>query len=312
MISLQNLTKRYGDQTVVDDLTLEIQAGLVTGFLGPNGAGKSTTMRMIMGLDRPDAGAALVDGRPYASLAAPLRTVGAALDARSAHPGRSAIAHLRGMARSNGIPSSRAAEVLERVGLADVQRKRVGEFSLGMSQRLAIAAALLGDPTVLLLDEPINGLDPDGVRWIRQLMRGLADEGRTVLVSSHLMSEMEDTADHLIVIGRGKLIIDAPMQEVIASSTSNAIRVRSPEAAALRLHLDQAGMHVADADDALLVTGGSLDDIGELAFQKGLRIYELSSRLATLEDAYLELTASSVVYGTSNAASHSATPTTQS
>ncbi|MGY1842673.1 ABC transporter ATP-binding protein [Modestobacter sp. SYSU DS0875] len=312
MISLQNLTKRYGDQTAVDDLTLEVQAGRVTGFLGPNGAGKSTTMRMITGLDRPDSGAALVNGRPYASLAAPLRVVGAALDARAAHPGRTAVAHLRGMARSNGIPTSRAAAVLERVGLADVQGKRVGEFSLGMGQRLAIAAALLGDPAVLLLDEPVNGLDPDGVRWIRQLMRGLADEGRTVLVSSHLMSEMEDTADHLIVIGRGKLIIDAPMQEVIATSTSNAIRVRSPEAAVLRRHLDQAGMRVTDADDALLVTGGSLDEIGELAFRNGVRIYELASRLATLEDAYMELTASSVVYGTSNAAQQSSTPATQS
>ncbi|MFG1921878.1 ATP-binding cassette domain-containing protein [Cryptosporangium sp. NPDC048952] len=297
MISLQELTKRYGERTAVDGLSVEIAAGRVTGFLGPNGAGKSTTMRMILGLDRPTSGVALLDGRRYETLKHPLTEVGAALEARDMHPGRTARNHLLGMARSNGIPVGRVDTVLEIVGVTAVAGKRVGTFSLGMTQRLGIAAALLGDPPILLLDEPINGLDPDGVRWVRGLIRGLAAEGRTLLVSSHLMSEMEDTADHLVVIGRGKLIADAPIDEVIRQSSRNAVTVRSPRTDELRSEFIRSGWQVDEAADGLLVTGASLDEIGELAYQRRLPIYELSPRLASLEEAYLELTASSVEYG---------------
>lgn len=296
MITIQGLTKRYGTRTAVEDVSMEIRPGRVTGFLGPNGAGKSTTMRMIVGLDRPDFGVALIEGKPYQALRNPLRHVGAALDSRAAHPGRSAYHHLMGMARSNGIPTGRVTEVLDDVGLSDVSRQRVGTFSLGMSQRLGIAAALLGDPHVLLLDEPINGLDPDGVRWVRQLLRGLAEEGRTVFVSSHLMSEMEDTADHLVVIGRGRLLADAPMAHVINASSMNAVTVRSPQAQTLRDRLTEAGMQATETGDGLVVTGGSMDEISELAFQHHIRLSELSPRLASLEEAYMELTASSVQY----------------
>jgi ABC-2 type transport system ATP-binding protein len=271
----------------------------VTGFLGPNGAGKSTTMRMILGLDTPTAGRALVAGKPYASLRHPLRTVGALLDAQAAHPGRTARNHLLSLARSNGIARSRVDEVAAVVGLTDAAHKRTGTFSLGMRQRLGIAVALLGDPHVLLFDEPVNGLDPDGVLWIRQLIRSLAAEGRTIFVSSHLMSEMQHTADHLIVIGRGRLLADAPIADVIASSSHNAARVRAPQADTLRTHLLQAGMSVqVVADGELVVTNASLSQIGEIAFQHAVPIHELSAQPASLEQAYMELTATSVEYAT--------------
>ncbi|MFG1665908.1 ABC transporter ATP-binding protein [Streptomyces sp. Y7] len=301
MITVDRLTKRYGDKTAVSDLSFQINPGMVTGFLGPNGAGKSTTMRMIVGLDEPTAGRALVDGKRYAQLKHPLREVGALLDARAGHPGRSAYHHLLGMARSNGIPASRVGEVLDTVGLTEVAKKRIGSFSLGMGQRLGIAAALLGDPKVLLFDEPVNGLDPDGVRWVRELMRELAAEGRTVFVSSHLMSEMQETADHLVVIGRGKVIADAPIEEVIASSSLNAVRVRTPQPDVLRRELLRLGMSVergaGSAPEELMVVGGTLEEIGDLAFQHRVPVHELSLRKASLEQAYMELTAASVEYG---------------
>ncbi|MFF8781765.1 ABC transporter ATP-binding protein [Streptomyces sp. NPDC015140] len=301
MITLERLTKRYGDKTAVSDLSFEVNPGKVTGFLGPNGAGKSTTMRMIVGLDAPTSGRALVGGERYEELRHPLREVGALLDARAGHPGRSAHQHLLGLARSNGIPASRVAEVLETVGLTEVAKKRIGSFSLGMGQRLGIAAALLGDPEVLLFDEPVNGLDPDGVRWVRELMRSLADEGRTILVSSHLMSEMQETADHLLVIGRGKIIADAPIEEVIAGSSLTAVRVRTPQPDVLRRELLEFGLRVEpDAGSEpgeLLVVGGTLEEIGDLAFHRRVPIHELSMRRASLEQAYMELTAASVEYG---------------
>jgi ABC-2 type transport system ATP-binding protein len=298
VIVLRGLTKRHGEKTAVAGLSLEIKPGKVTGFLGPNGAGKSTTMRLITGLDTPTAGTALIGGRRYAALRHPLREVGALLDAGSAHPGRTAHGHLLGIARSNGIPAARVPEVLELAGLTAVAHRRVGGFSLGMSQRLGIAAALLGDPAVLLLDEPVNGLDPDGVRWIRELIRSLAAEGRTVFLSSHLMSEMQDTADHLVVIGRGRLIADAPIGEVIAGSARNAVRVRAPRAETLRRLLLGRGLTVeSPGPDEILVTGGSSEEIGELAFRHGLPLHELAPRRATLEQAYMELTAGGVEYG---------------
>ncbi|MGI5118308.1 ABC transporter ATP-binding protein [Marinactinospora thermotolerans] len=297
MITFHGLTKRYGDRIAVDGLTCEIASGRVTGVLGPNGAGKSTTMRMLLGLDAPSAGRALIDGRPYAALRHPLREVGALLDARAVHPGLTARAHLLALARGNGIAARRVEEVLETVGLARVARRRVGTFSLGMSQRLGIAGALLGDPRVLVLDEPVNGLDPDGVRWIRRLMRSLAGEGRAVLVSSHLMSEMQETADHLIVLGRGRLIADAPLGEIIARSTGNSVRVRTPRAAELVTALTGAGMQVRwTAPEELRVTGAPIERIGLLAHEAGVPLHELSPRTASLEHAYLELTASSVAY----------------
>ncbi|MDP9867038.1 MULTISPECIES: ATP-binding cassette domain-containing protein [Streptosporangium] len=298
MISLRGLSKRYGDRTAVDDLSLELRPGTVTGFLGPNGAGKSTTMRMILGLDRPTAGVALVGGLPYHEIRDPLRTVGALLDARAVHPGRSGRAHLLALARSNGIARSRVEEVLETVGMAGAAGRRAGALSLGMSQRLGIAAALLGDPEVLMFDEPVNGLDPDGVRWIRHLMRSLADEGRTVFVSSHLMSEMQLTADHLVVIGRGRLIMDAPLAEVIARSSLTAVVVRSPHAGDLSVRLSAAGITVERrGENELVATGTGLEQVGDLAHEAGIRLHELSAREASLEQAYEELTAGSVEYG---------------
>jgi ABC-2 type transport system ATP-binding protein len=301
MITLDRLTKRYGDKTAVSDLSFEINPGKVTGFLGPNGAGKSTTMRMIVGLDAPTSGRALVGGKRYEELRHPLREVGALLDARAGHPGRSAHSHLLGLARSNGIPASRVDQVLETVGLTEVAKKRIGSFSLGMGQRLGIAAALLGDPKVLLFDEPVNGLDPDGVRWVRELMRSLASEGRTIFVSSHLMSEMQETADHLLVIGRGKIIADAPIEEVIAGSSLTAVRVRTPQPDVLRRELLEFGLRIepdaSSSPDELLVVGGTLEEIGDLAFQHRVPIHELSMRKASLEQAYMELTAASVEYG---------------
>ncbi|WP_326823840.1 ATP-binding cassette domain-containing protein [Streptosporangium sp. NBC_01756] len=298
MISLKGLCKRYGDRMAVDDLSLELRPGTVTGFLGPNGAGKSTTMRMILGLDRPTAGVALIGGVPYHEIRNPLRKVGALLDARAVHPGRSCHAHLLALARSNGIASSRVKEVLERVGLADAAGRRAGALSLGMSQRLGIAAALLGDPEVLMFDEPVNGLDPDGVRWVRHLMRSLAEEGRTVFVSSHLMSEMQLTADHLVVIGKGRLITDAPLTEVIARSSLTAVIVRSPHAGDLSVRLSAAGIAVERlGENKLVATGAGIERIGDLAHEAGVRLHELSTREASLEQAYQELTADSVEYG---------------
>lgn len=295
MISLDHLTKRYGDRVAVDDLKLRLRPGAVTGFLGPNGAGKSTTMRMILGLDRPTAGRALVGGRPYHELDNPLRTVGALLDARAVHPGRSVRAHLLALARGNGIPKARVGEVLETVGLGAVAGKRAGTLSLGMSQRLGIAGALLGDPEVLMFDEPVNGLDPDGVRWVRRLMRTLAGEGRTVFVSSHLMSEMQLTADHLVVIGKGRLLADAPLGEVLAAT---AVLVRTPHAGDLAARLTAAGIAVERrGENELVATGAPIERVGDLAHEAGVRLHELSPREPSLEQAYQELTADSVEYG---------------
>ncbi|ADB32421.1 ABC transporter related protein [Kribbella flavida DSM 17836] len=300
MITLEGLTKRYGESTAVDALDLTISPGRVTGFLGPNGAGKSTTMRMILGLDRPTAGSALVDGRPYAQWPVPLGKVGALLDAKALHPRRSARNHLVAMARSNGIPVSRVDEVLRLVGVDEVGGKRAGAFSLGMGQRLGIAGALLGDPEILMFDEPVNGLDPDGVRWVRQLMRSLAAEGRTVFVSSHLMSEMQLTADQLVVIGRGRLIADAPVAEVIAGSSRTTVHVRVPERAGLavlRERLTAEAEQVESRADQLVVAGVPAERVGDLAYELGVRLHELTTVRASLEEAYMELTADSVEYG---------------
>ncbi|MFD3402204.1 ATP-binding cassette domain-containing protein [Kribbella sp. NPDC058693] len=300
MITLEGLTKTYGGTRAVDSLDLTVSPGRVTGFLGPNGAGKSTTMRMILGLDAPTEGAALVDGRPYADWPAPLTKVGALLDAKALHPRRTARNHLIAMARSNGIPVSRVDAVLSTVGLGPVTRKRAGQFSLGMGQRLGIAGALLGDPEVLMFDEPVNGLDPDGVRWVRELMRSLAAEGRTVFVSSHLMSEMQLTADQLVVIGRGRLIADAPVAEVIAGSSRSTVAVRVPDRqhyAVLRERLTAEAERVESVDDRLIVTGVPAERIGDLAHELGVRLHELHTERASLEEAYMELTADSVEYG---------------
>ncbi|GHG37800.1 MULTISPECIES: ATP-binding cassette domain-containing protein [Amycolatopsis] len=303
MITLRGLTKRYGEKTVVDALTCDVAPGQVTGFLGPNGAGKSTTMRMTVGLDHPQAGEVLVGGKRYAELRHPLREVGALLDAKALHPGRSAGKHLLAMARSNGIAASRVEEVLATVGLSDVAGKRAGQFSLGMGQRLGIAGALLGDPGVLLFDEPVNGLDPDGVRWVRQLMRSLAAEGRTVFVSSHLMSEMQLTADHLVVIGKGKLLADAPVAEFIAGNSRTTVSVRVPadgerDALDARLRAEGGLTHPGEPGE-LVVDGVAVTRVGDLVHELGIRVHGLAERTASLEQAYMELTASSVEYGVS-------------
>ncbi|GGQ14119.1 ABC-2 type transport system ATP-binding protein [Actinomadura coerulea] len=298
MITLRGLTKRFGDRTAVDGLSLEVAAGKVTGFLGPNGAGKSTTMRMVVGLDRPSAGEALVGGRRYGELRRPLREVGALLDAGAVHPGRSARAHLLAMARSNGIARGRVEEVLAMVGLEAVGGRRAGTFSLGMRQRLGIAGALLGDPGVLMFDEPVNGLDPDGVLWVRRLMRSLAAQGRTVLVSSHLMSEMQLTADRLVVIGKGRLLADAPMAEVIAAGSGGAVRVRSPRARVLADRLTAAGGRVRrSGEEELRVAGLAVERVGLVAFEAGVPVLELGAVEASLEEAYMELTGASVEFG---------------
>ncbi|RKS71644.1 ABC-2 type transport system ATP-binding protein [Actinomadura pelletieri DSM 43383] len=302
MITLRGLTKRFGDKTAVDGVTVEVAAGKVTGFLGPNGAGKSTTMRMIVGLDRPTAGEALVGGRRYLGLPRPLREVGALLDAGFVHPGRSARAHLLAMARSNGIPRPRVDEVLGIVGLESVAGKRVGSFSLGMRQRLGIAGALLGDPAVLMFDEPVNGLDPDGVLWVRRLMRGLAAEGRTVFVSSHLMSEMQLTADRLVVLGRGRVLADASIRDVIARGSGDGVRVRSPRASELAARLAAVGAAVRrTTDEELQVTGLSVERVGLMAHEISVPVLELSAVTASLEEAYMNLTGASVEYGTATA-----------
>ncbi|MFI2714649.1 ABC transporter ATP-binding protein [Micromonospora sp. NPDC018662] len=300
MITLRGLTKRFGGVTAVDDLTVEIRPGQVTGFLGPNGAGKSTTMRMVLGLDRPTAGAALVNGRAYRTLRHPLHEVGALLDATGVHPARSGVAHLRAMARSNGVPARRVAEVLDLVGLDARAASKPGRaLSLGMGQRLGIAGALLGDPPVLLLDEPVNGLDPDGVRWIRGFTRRLADEGRTVLISSHLMSEMQQTADRVVVLGRGRLVADAPLAELIAARPAASIRVRGPEPtalAALGERLAAEGATVTAEHGGLSVAGSTAGRVGDLAYELGVRLHELTAVAPSLEEAFLELTAGSVEY----------------
>jgi ABC-2 type transport system ATP-binding protein len=296
VIEGRGLSKRFGDVLAVDDLSFQVQPGRVTGFLGPNGSGKSTTMRMIMGLDRPMGGTVTVNGRHYHDLPWPLREVGALLEARSIHPGRSAQAHLLGLAYANGIPPKRADEVLELVGLASVAKKRSGKFSLGMFQRLGIAAALLGDPGVLLFDEPVNGLDPEGIRWVRTLCRGLAAEGRTVFISSHLMAEMSLTADHLVVIGKGRLIAEMPVNEFVARSSSQSVRVRTPAAAALTQAVKEANGAVApETDGSMTVTGMAAAAIGDLAARLGIALHELTP-VASLEDAFMELTEESVEY----------------
>ncbi len=297
MIEVRELTKRYGPKTAVDGLTFTVRPGIVTGFLGPNGAGKSTTMRMIIGLDRPSSGSATIDGRPYGRLKAPMHEVGALLEARAVHTGRSALNHLRAMAATTGIPRSRVDEVIDLVGLHEVARRRAGGFSLGMGQRLGIASALLGDPHTLILDEPVNGLDPEGILWIRKLMQTLAADGRTVFVSSHLMSEMAVTAEHLIVIGRGRLIADTGVQAFIESAAHNTVRVRSPRAVELHDLLTGPDVTITSVGRGLIeVAGISAEVIGERAAAAGIVLHELSPQQPSLEEAFMELTKDSVEY----------------
>jgi ABC-2 type transport system ATP-binding protein len=297
VIELERLTKRFGRVTAVDDLSFVVRPGQVTGFLGPNGAGKTTTMRIILGLDAPTSGTALVDGRRYQQVVRPLRHVGALLDATALHGGRTAYDHLLSLARSNHIGASRVAQVLELAGLTAMAKHRVGTFSLGMKQRLGIAAALLGEPQVLMFDEPVNGLDADGVRWIRLLLRRLATDGHTVLVSSHLMSEMAQTADRLIIIGRGRLLADTPTDKLTKSSTRADVLVRSPHANRLASLLTASGAAVTAEDDGgLAVTGLDAPAVADLAAEHGIAVHELAPRQPTLEQAYLDLTAASVDY----------------
>ena len=296
MIEVAGLTKRYGDKLAVDDLTFTVRPGVVTGFLGPNGAGKSTTMRLLLGLDAPTRGSATVNGRPYREHAAPLREVGALLEARSAHPGRSAYRHLLALAQTCGIRRSRVDEVIEAVGLQQVARKRAGGFSLGMGQRLGIATALLGDPRTIILDEPLNGLDTEGIRWVRSLLRDLAADGRTVFVSSHLMNEMALTAQHLIVIGRGRLLADTGMEELMASAARTSVRVRSSDQDALAARLRAPGVAVSpDGDGALTVSGLSTDEVGTVAAAAGITVLELTAQ-ASLEEAFMEMTRDAVEF----------------
>jgi ABC-2 type transport system ATP-binding protein len=297
MIEAIGLSKRYGDTLAVDDLSFTVPPGQVTGFLGPNGAGKSTTMRMILGLDAPTSGTVTVNGRPYTAYRRPLFEVGALLEAKSTHGGRSARDHLRCLALSNGIGKTRVAQVLDQVGLASAAGKRTGGFSLGMAQRLGIAAALLGDPAVLMFDEPVNGLDPEGVLWIRTLLRTLAAEGRTVLLSSHLMTEMAMTADRLVIIGRGRLIAQATMADFLAAGSGSSVTVRSPQARELAALLTARGATVTRQDgDTLAVTGSTPEEIGELARADGLTLTGLTADQATLEDRYMELTRDAADY----------------
>ena len=296
MIAARQLTKTYGAKAAVDGVSFTVEPGRVTGFLGPNGAGKSTTMRMILGLDRPSSGSVTVNGRRYADSPAPLREVGALLEAHAIHPGRSARAHLRWLAMSNGIPAGRVDEVLDLVGLTAVAGQRAGRFSLGMGQRLGIAAALLGDPPVVVLDEPVNGLDPEGIRWVRTLARELAAEGRTVFVSSHLMSEMALTADHLVVIGRGRVLADCSMSDFIARHAVSYVRVRSPQRAEVADVLQRSGLDVERHGDELRIQGLDAAGVGEIVGDKGLYLHELTLVRSSLEDAFMTLTASSVEY----------------
>ncbi|MEY9486211.1 ABC-2 type transport system ATP-binding protein [Streptomyces calvus] len=304
MIELEGLTKRYGEKVAVNNLTFVVRPGIVTGFLGPNGAGKSTTMRMILGLDRPTAGDVRIDGTHYDRLKDPLTSIGALLEAKGVHPGRSAYHHLLCLAQSNGIPARRVHEVLDTVGLSAVARKKAKGFSLGMGQRLGIAAALLGDPRILMFDEPVNGLDPEGIHWIRTLMKSLAAQGRTVFVSSHLMSEMALTADHLVVIGQGRLLADTSMAEFIERNSRSYVRVRGPERERLLDVLHGAGITaVENGNGTLEVDGSKAEHIGELAARHQLVLHELSPQQASLEEAFMRLTAESVEYH-----AHSDTP----
>ncbi len=304
MIEVRGVTKRYGEKVAVEDLTFTVEPGVVTGFLGPNGAGKSTTMRMILGLDRPSAGTATISGRDYAGLGAPLHEVGALLEARAIHSGRSARNHLLALAQTHAIPGGRVDEVLELVGLADVARKRVGAFSLGMGQRLGIAAALLGDPHTVILDEPANGLDPEGIRWIRTLLIELARQGRTVFLSSHVMSEIQQSAERLIVIGRGRLVEDTTVAEFVTRASAGApVRIRAADQAALReaLLADGGAGVESESDGALRASGLTSERIGEIAAAHGLVLYELTPLKVTLEDAFMSLTHDAVEYQPSEA-----------
>jgi ABC-2 type transport system ATP-binding protein len=297
MIEARNLTKRYGEKTAVDDLTFTVKPGLVTGFVGPNGSGKSTTMRLILGLDAPTKGAATVNGKAYRDYPAPLHEVGVLLEARSVHTGRSAYDHLLALAQTHGISRSRVEELIALVGLEEVARKRVGQFSLGMGQRLGIAAALLGDPEVLILDEPINGLDPEGIHWIRDLLKALAAEGRTVFLSSHLMSEMALTAQHLIIIGRGRLIRDIRLADFVSESSKRLVRVRSPEAVQLREVILGPDVSVStDGPGVLEVEGLTAEQIGIAAAENGFVLHELAPQQASLEEAFMELTRDETEY----------------
>jgi ABC-2 type transport system ATP-binding protein len=297
MIEVRGLTKRYGDKLAVDNLTFTVETGKVTGFLGPNGAGKSTTMRLILGLDNPTSGEAMVHGKRYRGLNYPMREMGALLEAKAVHGGRTAYNHLLCLAQTNDIPKRRVDEVLALVGLTEVAKKRSKGFSLGMSQRLGIAGALLGDPQVLMFDEPVNGLDPEGIRWIRNLMQALAAEGRTVFVSSHLMSEMENTAQDIIVIGRGKLIAQTTIDKFIAENSTGTVKVRTPQVDALAKAVAAAGgTATSGGDQALVVQGLTTDQVGDAAYEAGVRLHELSTHRASLEQAFMELTADSVEY----------------
>jgi ABC-2 type transport system ATP-binding protein len=299
VIEARGLTKDYGDKRAVDDLTFTVEPGIVTGFLGPNGSGKSTTMRLILGLDAPTAGDVTVNGKHYREHQAPLYEVGALLEARSVHTGRSAYHHLLALAQTHGIPKRRVHELIDLVGLQEVANKRAGQFSLGMGQRLGIATALLGDPSTFLLDEPVNGLDAEGIHWIRNLLRGLAAEGRTVFVSSHLMSEMSLTADHLIVIGRGKLIADTSVEDFVARASAKVVLVRSPELQRLRALLEAPGVTFEGGDrGSLEVHGLSTEQVGDAAAEHGIAIHELTPQQASLEDAFMTLTRSAVEFGT--------------
>ncbi|GAA3612199.1 ABC transporter ATP-binding protein [Kineosporia mesophila] len=297
MIEVENLRKEYGDKVAVDDLTFTVQPGTVTGFLGPNGAGKSTTLRMIAGLDEPTRGRVRVNGADYRRSAAPMAELGILLEAKAVHTGRSARNHLLALAATNGVPARRVDEVIEMVGLAEVARKRVGGFSLGMGQRLGVAGALLGDPRVVILDEPVNGLDPEGVLWIRNLLKALASQGRTVFVSSHLMSEMAQTATRLVVVGRGKLVADTTVDEFVSRATGNGVLVRTPEAPRLREALLRPGITVTSEEQGVLeVFGLTAQEIGTAAWHANLPLYELTSRTASLEEAFMQLTHDAVEY----------------
>ena len=302
MIEIRNLSKRYGEKLAVDGLDFVVQPGIVTGFLGPNGAGKSTTMRLIAGLDEPSAGSVRVNGKNYRSAAAPMAELGLLLEARAMHTGRSARNHLLALAQTNGISRRRVDEVIDMVGLRDVAGKRVGGFSLGMGQRLGVASALLGDPEVVVLDEPVNGLDPEGVLWIRNLLKALAAEGRTVFVSSHLMSEMAQTATRLIVVGRGRLIADTTVEEFVARASGSSVTVRTPEARRLRdLLLGPDVTITSDRTDVLHVQGLDAEQIGTVAWRARLPVFELALQQASLEQAFMELTQDSVEYRSADA-----------
>jgi ABC-2 type transport system ATP-binding protein len=302
LIEARGLTKDYGDKRAVDGLTFTVQPGIVTGFLGPNGSGKSTTMRLILGLDRATAGDVTVNGKHYRDHAAPLHEVGTLLEARSVHTGRSASNHLLAMAQTHGIPRRRVDELIDLVGLREVAKKRAGKFSLGMGQRLGIAAALLGDPRTVMLDEPVNGLDPEGIHWIRHLLKDLASEGRTVFVSSHLMSEMALTADHLIVVGRGRLIADTPTHEFLQQASGNVVVVRSPQADALRGHVLGPDVTVVAREPGLIeVHGLTAQQIGETAARHGIVLHELTPQQASLEEAFMDLTRDDVEFKTAAA-----------